>query len=337
MKEAAKAVLLPAAYVLVQKLRQVTWDWWFFGFLLVLSIAVLLIDRFFMRRRSVATGQETSRSFPAVAASRLKVKPLVIGGIALAIALAGFIWWFMAPPNETYVNIHSTPGAEVTVDEKVSGTVGDDGTLAIKVTPGAHQIKVNLHDYYPWSEDATLKSGERLPVHAALNVSLESPIGERFTLDEMKLAAAKTDRDRFYLLRSVAKGSISFGRDEDARKYATELLSLAPRFQKDWNYGNAIHDGNLVLGRIAVREGNMDEAKRYLHLAGESPGSPQMDSFGPDMSLAKELLEKGERQSVLEYFEACRKFWKMSNGRLDGWAHDVQAGNMPNFGPNLEY
>jgi tetratricopeptide (TPR) repeat protein len=127
------------------------------------------------------------------------------------------------------------------------------------------------------------------------------------------------------------------GHVDDARRYATELLNLAPQFHEDWNYGNAIQDGNLVLGRIAVREGRMDEAKQYLGKAGESPGSPQMDTFGPNMSLAKDLLEKGDRQIVLEYFDACRKFWKKDNGRLDRWARDVRAGNIPDFGPNLVY
>jgi hypothetical protein len=28
------------------------------------------------------------------------------------------------------------------------------------------------------------------------------------------------------------------------------------------------------------------------------------------MSLAKELLENGQREPVLQYFELCRKFWK---------------------------
>ncbi len=51
--------------------------------------------------------------------------------------------------------------------------------------------------------------------------------------------------------------------------------------------------------------------KKYLIAAGKSPGSPQMDSFGPNMTLAKDLLEKGERDAVLEYFMRCRKFWKM--------------------------
>jgi len=126
-------------------------------------------------------------------------------------------------------------------------------------------------------------------------------------------------------------------RTRDARKYAQELLALAPKYQKDWNYGNAVQDGNLVLGRIALKEGRTDEAKRRLLEAGKSPGSPQMDSFGPNMSLARDLLEKGERDVVLQYFDLCRKFWEMGKGDLDRWTEDVKAGRMPNFGANLIY
>jgi hypothetical protein len=152
-----------------------------------------------------------------------------------------------------------------------------------------------------------------------------------------ELTAASTDENRFYALDDVAKESFNVGKIEDARKYATELLALAPRFQGNWNYGNAVQDGNLVLGRIAVHEGRMEEAKQYLLEAGKSPGSPQMDTFGPNMSLAKDLLEKGERDTVLQYFELCRKFWEMESGKLNEWSRAVKTGKIPDFGANLVY
>jgi tetratricopeptide (TPR) repeat protein len=152
-----------------------------------------------------------------------------------------------------------------------------------------------------------------------------------------ELAKAKNQEERFYALSDVAKESFVTGNIEDARKYAKELMTLLPEFKGNWNYGNAVQDANLVLGRIAVTEGRIDDAKRYLIEAGRSPGSPQMNSFGPNMSLAKDLLEKGERDVVLEYFELCRKFWEMHGGQLDEWSRDVKTGKIPNFGANLLY
>ncbi|MCA9213826.1 MAG: hypothetical protein KDB27_12215 [Planctomycetales bacterium] len=127
------------------------------------------------------------------------------------------------------------------------------------------------------------------------------------------------------------------GKTKEAREYAEEMLALLPKYEGDWNYGNAVQDGHLVLGRIAVVEGRLDEAKQFLIKAGNSPGSPQMDSFGPNMSLAKDLIEKGETEVVLEYFELCRKFWEMEDGKLDQWSREVKAGKIPDFGANLVY
>jgi hypothetical protein len=62
-----------------------------------------------------------------------------------------------------------------------------------------------------------------------------------------------------------------------------------------------------------------------------------MNSFGPNMSLAKDLLAKGERDAVLDYFERCRKFWLMDWGKLDEWSKDLRAGHAPDFGANLVY
>jgi hypothetical protein len=152
-----------------------------------------------------------------------------------------------------------------------------------------------------------------------------------------KLTRASSDEEKFYALDSAAKESFNAGNIQDAGKYANELLKLAPEFKGNWNYGNAIQDGNLVLGRIALHEGRTQEARQYLLAAGGSPGSPTMDSFGPNMSLAKDLLEKGQRDVVLQYFELCRKFWSMDYGKLDEWSNEVKAGKIPDFGANLVY
>ena len=71
--------------------------------------------------------------------------------------------------------------------------------------------------------------------------------------------------------------------------------------------------------------------------AGATPGSPQLDSFGPSMTLAKELLEKGERQAVIEYFQLCAKFWEMGKKSLENWTSVVKEGKIPDFGRNLRY
>jgi hypothetical protein len=152
-----------------------------------------------------------------------------------------------------------------------------------------------------------------------------------------ELTKAKTREERFYALGEAAKQSFNAGKTEDAKKYSNELLAMAPEYPKDWNYGNAIHDANMVLGRIAVKEGRIDDAKELLISAGKTPGSPQLDSFGPNVSLAKDLLNAGERDAVIQYFELCRNFWKLERGKLDKWIGATERGEIPDFGANLLY
>lgn len=151
------------------------------------------------------------------------------------------------------------------------------------------------------------------------------------------LGAARNEAERFYALNRAAKTALKEGRTEEARKLAKELERLAPKYRSNWNYGNAIQDANQVLGLIALSEGDVAEAKKRLLASADSKGSPQMNSFGPNMQLAKDLLAKGERDVVLEYFERCGKFWEMGADRLSAWTDSVNRGETPKFGANLRY
>jgi tetratricopeptide (TPR) repeat protein len=152
---------------------------------------------------------------------------------------------------------------------------------------------------------------------------------------EKVLDLDKDPPTRFYLLGEVAKAAFDAGDDEKARKYANELLTTNSELRLDWNSGNAVHQGNLILGRIALKAGDTEKAKHYLLEAGKTEGSPQLNSFGPNMMLAKELLEKGETAVVLEYFALFSKFW--NRDELKQWAATVQGGGMPEFRANLVY
>lgn len=174
------------------------------------------------------------------------------------------------------------------------------------------------------------------------SMSAKSP-KEKAAFAEKALSAGEkglqnADKEnKFYELEKLAPSAFEAGDMAKAEQYATELLQMAPEFKGNWNYGNAIHKGNIVLGRIALRRGDIAGAKERLLAAGETPGSPQLNSFGPNMTLAKDLLEKGERDVVLAYFEACAKFWEMGGDELRMWTAIVKGGGTPNFGANLIY
>lgn len=154
---------------------------------------------------------------------------------------------------------------------------------------------------------------------------------------ERAYALTTTDTGKFYLLDDLATTAFDAGDTNKAAGYAQQALNAAATFgEKDWNTGNAIHHGNLILGRIAFQAGNIELAKHYLLEAGKTPGSPQLDSFGPNMALARDLLAKGEKDTVLQYFALCAKFWK-SQSELDAWTDAVKHGITPDFGGNLIY
>ncbi len=136
------------------------------------------------------------------------------------------------------------------------------------------------------------------------------------------------------LLSDLAKTAFEAGLFDEAKKYADEMLAGA---DDGWNAGNQIHQGNLVLGRIALLTDDVEEAKKRLLAAGATSGSPQLNSFGPNMTLAKELLERGEKDVVLEYFALCDNFWKSPRRKLDHWIDEVKASRIPDFGANLAY
>ena len=160
----------------------------------------------------------------------------------------------------------------------------------------------------------------------------------RQKLAMLEKAAPGSGLERFYALSGLARAAFDAGEMDKAEGYASELLSTAPSYPKDWNYGNAVFHGNTILGLVAIhRDKNLGLAKRLLLASGQTTGSPQLDSFGPNLSLAQDLLNVGERDTVLEFLNSCRRFWKMDYGKLDEWAGTIKRGAVPDFGANLLY
>ena len=165
-----------------------------------------------------------------------------------------------------------------------------------------------------------------------------TPTAQEEALSNAEKALPTDTKERFYKLSEVAAAAFDAGDYDKAETYANELLSDANRYQTNWNYGNAIFYGNLIVGRVALkRDKNVSQAESYLLAAGRTPGSPQLMSFGPNMSLAKDLLSAGETSTVVDFLDECAKFWKMGGDRLSDCKKTIQSGGTPNFGSNLNY
>jgi len=147
---------------------------------------------------------------------------------------------------------------------------------------------------------------------------------------ERKLSDAAAETDVSDILADLAKASLDVGLIGKAKDYADRLLKTS-------STSDSIYAGNQVLGWIALKAGDLDDAGKYLVASGQTSGSPALNSFGPGMKLAKELLEKGQKDAVLEYFELCGKFWIVGptnpKNKLSEWKETVRADGVPDFGP----
>jgi thiol-disulfide isomerase/thioredoxin len=153
---------------------------------------------------------------------------------------------------------------------------------------------------------------------------------DKSDLLEKAWSCSHTPDSQAFVIGHLADAHDQAGRIADAAHDAAEMLQLAEKVGK-WNYGNLIHEGHTLLGRIDVKRGNLASAREHLLAAGRTPGSPQLNSFGPKWTLARELLSQGETDVVLQYVSLCRAFWKSGSNRLDEFAATIRAGATPDF------
>ena len=155
-------------------------------------------------------------------------------------------------------------------------------------------------------------------------------------LQHLEFMAGSNAISRGPLLARLARTALAAGNVEKAGRYANEALAESQHGVFWWT-GDAIHQGNIVLGRLALRGGDLGEAKRYLLLAGKTPGSTSLGAQGPNMALARDLLDRGESAAVLQYLEECGSFWGGNRGKLAEWMALIRAGLKPDFGANVTY
>jgi hypothetical protein len=180
-----------------------------------------------------------------------------------------------------------------------------------------------------YDDDTLRKRSDPVGRQEAAKKALDC-LGEAFRLTPEDRKPALRPHGQ-HVFHSMAQAAILAGQPEKAKNYAANLLKSVNKAEESWNYGNAIHKANIILGHLALKENKIAEARLYLLEAGKTPGSPQLDSFGPDMSLAYEMLVRGERDAVIQYLDLCAKFWRLDRGRLATWKQAIQAGQIPNF------
>ena len=138
----------------------------------------------------------------------------------------------------------------------------------------------------------------------------------------------RDERERLDQLHLLAEAAFEAGDHARAEAYASELLSKAETGHRDIFYGNQ------VLGRLALAGGDVERATSHLLASAETAGCPLWCSNFRSMALARELLGRGERETVLRFLERCSASWPESAKKwLTQWAATIERGETPIFMP----
>lgn len=138
-----------------------------------------------------------------------------------------------------------------------------------------------------------------------------------------------SDSEAHMILKDLAWKEYQLGNFDEAKKYSNELLRLNKIVDENWNYGNAIHHAHTIIGLVSFENNDIISARNHLNKSSKTPGSPQLDSFGPVLILAQKMIEAGEIEPCKKFLKNCKKFWKMEDGKISAWLLEIDNGHIP--------
>jgi len=172
---------------------------------------------------------------------------------------------------------------------------------------------------------------------------------EHLAKAEARYAAGGDSESSAGLLALAAKAALEAGENDKAKDYALKALRIADEVaarqaKRGWlkprDYGavpTVDFNANFVLGRLAILQGDVRSAERYLLASGQTSGDAVLRTVGPNMSLALELLKRGDdksRETVKEFIQEIKRLWEKPD-IFDKWLLEVSAGGTPDFGSTL--
>ena len=138
------------------------------------------------------------------------------------------------------------------------------------------------------------------------------------------LELTKNPAARMALSGEMADAAFKIGDFPAAAQLANIYLKSPDR--------TAVQRANTILGRVALRTGDIAGAKQYLLDSADDGAARDIAFSGPTLVLAKEMIEHGERDAVVEYLEHCLVLWPRGESVLRIWIADIKNGKTPKFG-----
>ena len=157
-----------------------------------------------------------------------------------------------------------------------------------------------------------------------------------------KVYSNSDSKNQNAILPAMTKAALESPGNLDLADRNADLMISQARTAKEWDAGKLFYYGYYTKGMVAFKNGDTNKAVEFLLKSAETPASSTFDALnasgGPNMSLAKALLEAGYKDEVIEFLGKCGRFWKYSErGRLGKWTAEIKAGKTPDFGANLAF
>src|SRR2546430_3809398 len=123
------------------------------------------------------------------------------------------------------------------------------------------------------------------------NATYTPPTGPSTGADRKNLAASayqnferayrlqNHDQEKRILISQLATSALEAGEVQKAQVWALEALDDAKNAKSDWSVADSVHHAHIILGRIALRSGDLAEAREHLIQAARSEGSPVLGSL----------------------------------------------------------
>jgi hypothetical protein len=199
---------------------------------------------------------------------------------------------------------------------------------AQKTFPDQYEISIDLFDLFKVKTENT--EIDEVEKNSYLSKAFES--GERAILLLKKERSATRDSKRAELLPQVAEVAIELKNYAKANSYAKELVLEFGDDIDEYEFKEAVHQGNTILGKIALRESNINKAKEYLLISIKAVLQSKKGYLSyPNLSLAKELLEKNEKDVVLEFLKLSEQLVGTDKVSLKKWQNEINNGKVPDF------
>ncbi len=165
-------------------------------------------------------------------------------------------------------------------------------------------------------------------------LSMETAIEEARTAERIRNAPVESlnASDRLKMLTYQMEEVFLSGKMDQAKSKALELLAATQKNVSDPACGNAILLANLRLGEMALQRGAKRQSVRYLLAASQAPITDRLRYWEIDMSLARKLVDWGEREPVAQFLEHCSKF-NYQGKVLAEWASQIRKGINPDLIP----